>query len=183
MKLHFCLASSLLATAFAFQTAPFPKQRLAPLKVGYGTMVGTVDIEESAQRDVYTMQSWAQSFGAQVAPGFELTTMDGNDWSVVTNQYLQAGSPILYVPSQMIISSSAVEREFGGNLVSAEYALTQFDGTAQRLPLFRLMIKILAEHEKGQESPYFPWLNSLPRRFFNGAAMTGTLKQKSTQTH
>jgi hypothetical protein len=45
-------------------------------------------------------------------------------------------------------------------------------GTAKRLPLFRLMIKILAEYEKGQESPFLPWLNSLPRVFYNGVSMT-----------
>jgi hypothetical protein len=41
-----------------------------------------------------------------------------------------------------------------------------------RLPLFRLMVRILAEWEKGQDSLYFPWLNSLPRQFYNGSSMT-----------
>jgi hypothetical protein len=35
-----------------------------------------------------------------------------------------------------------------------------------------LMVKIMAEYEKGEESPYFPWLNSMPRQFYNGVAMT-----------
>lgn len=34
------------------------------------------------------------------------------------------------------------------------------------------MVKILAEYEKGQESPFYPWLNSLPRQYFNGVSMT-----------
>ncbi len=41
-----------------------------------------------------------------------------------------------------------------------------------RLPLFRLMVRILLEWEKGEDSVYFPWLNSLPRQFYNGASMT-----------
>ena len=32
--------------------------------------------------------------------------------------------------------------------------------------------RILAEYEKGDQSPFFPWLNSLPRQFYNGVSMT-----------
>ena len=42
-----------------------------------------------------------------------------------------------------------------------------------RTRVFRLMVKVLAEYEKGTDSPFYPWLNSLPRRFYNGASMTG----------
>lgn len=35
-----------------------------------------------------------------------------------------------------------------------------------------LLYRILAEYEKGDQSPYFPWLNSLPRQFYNGVSMT-----------
>ena len=40
------------------------------------------------------------------------------------------------------------------------------------------MVKILAEYENGQQSPYYPWLNAMPRQFFNGVAMTGMLNKK-----
>lgn len=68
------------------------------------------------------------------------------------------------------------------SFVQAEAVLIQVDEFAAmkgknsdsyyRLPLFRLMVRILAEWEKGQDSVYFPWLNSLPRQFYNGASMT-----------
>jgi len=142
------LANSLFATVVtAFQAFPrlMPTQttqRMPSLAVGRtGTMMGTIDIQETAQRDVYSLQEWAQQCGAQTAEGFELITQDGEDWSVITNKNIQAGIPVLYVPAQMIMSSTAVDQEFGGNLMSAEHALTQFEGTAQRLPLFRLMVK------------------------------------------
>ena len=35
-----------------------------------------------------------------------------------------------------------------------------------------LMIKVLLELEKGQDSPWFPWFNSLPRYYTNAASMT-----------
>lgn len=37
---------------------------------------------------------------------------------------------------------------------------------------YYLMLKILVEYEKGQESPWFPWLNALPRYFSNAVSMT-----------
>jgi hypothetical protein len=150
-----------------------PKQQTVGIRPLFSTMMGTIDATEQAQRDVYPLQQWAEQYGAQSAPGVELTTQDGVDWFLMTNQNIGAGQPVLFVPNDIILSSFKVEQEFGGNLMSAEQALMQYEGTAQRLPLFRLMVKILVEYEKGQDSPYFTWLNALPRQFFNGAAMTG----------
>ena len=155
---------------------PTTSAKVSPL---FSTMMGTIDATEQAQRDVYPLQQWAEQYGAQSAPGVELTTQDGVDWFLMTNQNIGAGQPVLFVPNDIIISSFKVEQEFGGNLISAEEALTRYEGTAQRLPLFRLMVKILVEYEKGQESPYFTWMNALPRQFFNGAAMTGELNRES----
>ena len=55
--------------------------------------------------------------------------------------------------------------------MASENALANL-GETNRLPLFRLMVKILVEYENGDQSPYYPWLNALPRLFFNGVAMT-----------
>ena len=117
------------------------------------------------------MQNWAQQYGVQLADGVEIGSSDGEDYSVITNSFIPAGSPVMFVPADIIMSSGDVEAEFGGQLQAAEQTLMEFEGTAQRLPLFRLMIKVLAEYEKGQDSPWFPYLNAMPRRFYNGVAM------------
>ena len=192
----FLVSSGLFATAVsAFTAAPMTSsrsvaqqpQRMAPSAAASTTALGmqtmgmsdTIDASEMGQRDVYSMQQWATQCGAQTAEGVEITTNDGEDYFMVTNQNIPNGSPVLFVPAQMIISSKAVEDEFGGNLMSAENALMQHDQTAQRLPLFRLMVKVLAEYEKGSQSPWYAWLNSLPRRFYNGAAMTRKCGKKA----
>ena len=49
-----------------------------------GTMMGTgttIDATENAQRDVYPLSDWAQQYGAQLAPGVELTTNDPDEGS------------------------------------------------------------------------------------------------------
>lgn len=172
-----CTSGLLIAdVAVAFQiTRPgSSSSRLGPLSsVAMGGQVGTVvDIREGAQRDVYSMQDWAQNCGVQMVEGVEVTTQDGNDWSVMTNQDIAEGTTFMVVPNVMVLSSDDIADEYGGHLEACETALVQYDGSAQRLPLFRLMAKILIEYEAGDASPFFPWLNSLPRLFYNGVAMT-----------
>ncbi len=77
------------------------------------------------------------------------------------------------MPSEVVLSSDKVVNDFGNSLQQAESILVQMDqGTLARLPLFRLMVKILAEYDAGQDSPFYPWLNSLPKQFYNGVSMT-----------
>lgn len=37
---------------------------------------------------------------------------------------------------------------------------------------FYLTVKLLVEYEKGDQSPYYPWLDSLPRLYYNAVSMT-----------
>jgi len=170
MKLPTVMAGILLATmASGFQPTSLPAaSRVQPLS---SMATATINIQENAQRDVFSMEEWAKNCGVQTAEGFQLTSQDGVDYSAVANQNMPAGSPVLFAPAQMILSSSAIQDEMGGNLEASENALANL-GETNRLPLFRLMVKILAEYENGDQSPYFPWLNALPRLFYNGVAMT-----------
>eukprot|EP00980_Cylindrotheca_fusiformis_P028586 scaffold22613_cov126-Cylindrotheca_fusiformis.AAC.6 len=135
---------------------------------------GLVSVDERTQRDVVTMNEWALSCGVQTSEGFELTTNDGLDYCVMTQQDLPVGSPVLYVPSEMVLSSVQAVQEFGtGTLGPAEQELLQSGKVdAGKIPLFRIFAKILVEYEKGQASPWYPWLNSTPRLYNTGASMT-----------
>jgi hypothetical protein len=132
-----------------------------------------IDITEEAQRDVASFKEWASYGGIQTADGFQLVgeELDGHlDVSVMTTQDIPAGSPVIYVPSDMILSSSKAMEEFG-RLTEAEQLLTD-NGYASDIRQYYLMLKILVEIEKGHESPWFSYLNSLPRYYSNGASMT-----------
>lgn len=119
------------------------------------------------------MQDWALQYGMQKAEGIEIYTADNKDYELMTKSPIAAGSTILYVPSTIVLNSDSIWYEMGDYIAEAESRLVEIDsGTAQRLPLFRLMMKILVEYEKMEESPYYSWLNSLPRVFYNGVAMT-----------
>lgn len=146
------------------------------LSVGMGTMMGggLINVaDEMAQRDVYAMEEWATQYGVQKMDGIQLYSEDGSDYQLISQTQISAGSPVIFVPAGMVLSSNAVVEEFGGALQQAEQELVNIDqGTQRRLPLFRLMVKILAEYQNGPESPFYPWLNSLPRQFYNGVSMT-----------
>jgi len=130
-----------------------------------------VDILESAGRDVGAMDEWASNCGVQRVEGVQLTSDDGLDWSVATTSDLPSGNPILYIPTEMILSSSRVQQELGDAIESSLGQLGRLDDSDQ-ISKFYLFIKVLMEYESGDQSPYFPWLNSLPRGFYNGPSMT-----------
>ena len=158
------------AGASAFQTS-LPGHHAARPQVQCG-MSSVIDLRPSSTgRDVYAMEEWARGYGVQTAPGVELVTEDRQDYGVRASQGISAGSPVMFVPASLVLSSSAIQQEFAGGLDGAEQILTQV-GAADRLPLFRLMVKILREYELGMESPYYAWLNSMPKLFYNGVAMS-----------
>ena len=133
-----------------------------------------ISLNEDAQRDVPTFDNWADYGGVQKVEGFELTTFDGEDYYASTNQDVPMSSPVLFVPNQMIFSSTSIANEFGGSggaLSQAENDLVK-SNCEDLIPLFRLYIKVLIEYEKGEESPWFAWLNALPRMYNTGASMT-----------
>lgn len=147
--------------------------RAAPRAMIGNAVMGTagIDIREGAQRDVVSMDEWAAQYGVQKGPGVQLTSEDGMDWSLFTSENLPAGTPVMFVPGGMLLSSFGAAQELGGIMDKGENRLADAR-IGEQIPLFRLVVKILAEYEKGEQSPFFPWLNSLPRLYSNGASMT-----------
>eukprot|EP00574_Skeletonema_japonicum_P008660 CAMPEP_0201728364 /NCGR_PEP_ID=MMETSP0593-20130828/15621_1 /ASSEMBLY_ACC=CAM_ASM_000672 /TAXON_ID=267983 /ORGANISM="Skeletonema japonicum, Strain CCMP2506" /LENGTH=392 /DNA_ID=CAMNT_0048220437 /DNA_START=324 /DNA_END=1502 /DNA_ORIENTATION=+ len=121
------------------------------------------------------MEAWATENGYQKVDGVELYSEGDDDWSMMTNTDIPAGTTIMFIPSNLVLSSDAIVKEYGGNfdLEITENALKQMErDLAKRLPLFRLLVKILAEYEKGESSFWAPWINSLPTQYYNGVSMT-----------
>ena len=134
--------------------------------------VDHITLDEDTPRDISTFQSWAfDSCGVQKADGFDLVTEDGKDYFAVTRSPVQQGNPVLYVPEGMVISSRKSAQEFGQFLTDCKDELEASD-LLHMLPLFLVFVKILVEYQKATNSPYYPWLNSLPRLFNTGASMT-----------
>ena len=147
-----------------------------------------MDINENAYRDIPNFEEWAYTMcGVQKVEGLELMveevteTNDGtyreDNIAFMTAVDLPVNTPILYVPSDMILSSQTAYEEFnsspngGAVLEDVEKVLTSLNAESQ-LRHYYLMLKLVVEWEKGTRSPWYAWLNSLPRYFSNAASMT-----------
>jgi len=128
-----------------------------------------------ASRNVSPLDSWATNNGVQKIDGLELYTDDGLDYQYVATSDIPSGTTIMYIPSQMCLSSSAVASQLrsmsGGGLDAAVDQLTRIGGQ-NSVADFYLFLKLLAEYDAGADSPYLPWLDSLPRLYFNSVSMT-----------
>jgi len=154
-------------SAFQVQHGVRPSQSLA---FRLSTKLSVINIDESAPREIGAFDDWAANYGVQKAAGFQLTTEDGLDFSVMTTQDLPAESPVLFVPNQLILSSTKSFEEIG-RMEDAERRLVSAKAS-DHVPQFYLFLKILYEFEMGEQSAWYPWLNSLPRYYSNGASMT-----------
>lgn len=101
----------------------------------------------AVERDVYTMADWAAGSGVQQAEGVELSSYDGRDYFPVAQSDIPAGSPVMFCPGDLVISSSKVAQEFGQSLSQCENQLVQA-GLQDKVPLFRIFFKIIGEYEK-----------------------------------
>jgi len=134
----------------------------------------TTDLEETAQRDIASMDEWASACGVERCQGFQLVATNKEneplDVGAMTTVDLPAESPVLFVPSHIIISADQSKNEIG--YIEAAENLFYKLGTIDHTPYFYLFLKLLIEYELGEESLWYPWLNSLPRYFSTGASMT-----------
>jgi hypothetical protein len=149
-----------------------------------------VSLERTAQRQIEQFQGWAGSCGVQAENGFCLQgqMVDGvEDYFAATSTGAAKGSRVLYVPGEMIISSSLIAQEYEGYVDASLQILAEMN--MQHLHKhFHLFLKLLVEYERGSESPYIPWFEALPRKW-NTAVSMGKTRQLArawvyeTETH
>jgi len=139
------------------------------------SLSGYVNIEEYTQRNLQSFEKWASSCNVRRGRGFQLTTEDGMDFSVMTSEDIPAGQSVLTVPANMILSSTNCQQELfamsNGGLADAVELMGRI-GAGPSLPEFYLTLKLLVEYERGDRSKYFAWLDSLPRLYYNAVSMT-----------
>jgi hypothetical protein len=139
------------------------------------SLTSTIDVTEGAPRDIVSIGQWATNCGVQTCDGFQILQTkdeDGLDNThVITNQDLPRDNPILYVPNELIFTGHKARQELGNGAFDAEQMLAGFYGQEQ-ISQFYLFLKLLREYELGEASPWYYYLNSLPRFFSNGSSMT-----------
>ncbi|KAL7491306.1 hypothetical protein ACHAWT_001142 [Skeletonema menzelii] len=135
---------------------------------------GKIDIDENAPRSLPPFEAWCAENGVQKMDGVELYSEDGVDYQAVTTVDIPAGSTVMYIPAQLCLHSSTVGEELCAMSPTVQQAADQLQkiGSGNSIPDFYLFLKLLIEYEKEDQSDYFPFLDSLPRLYFNAASMT-----------
>lgn len=164
----------------AFTQKPLVSLRYRTTALPAASFTALVNLDETAARDVSALEDWAAAYGVQTAEGFSIVPAqesheDENNFGVVTNVDLPAESPVLYVPSELILTGSTARQALDGPaLQQALELLGRLEKEDDVTQEFALFCKVLVEYEKGDASPYYPWLNAMPRIYYNGASMTRT---------
>lgn len=139
------------------------------------TSLAVVSTSEDAPRNLNTLDPWATNAGIQKVEGLELYSEDGMDWQYITTADIPSGTTIMYIPADVCLSSSRVEAELNsmsnGGVAAAVDQLNRIGGQ-NSVADFYLFVKLLVEYENAENSPYFPWLDSLPRLYLNSVSMT-----------
>eukprot|EP00581_Thalassiosira_minuscula_P030765 CAMPEP_0183765292 /NCGR_PEP_ID=MMETSP0739-20130205/10860_1 /TAXON_ID=385413 /ORGANISM="Thalassiosira miniscula, Strain CCMP1093" /LENGTH=465 /DNA_ID=CAMNT_0026003951 /DNA_START=20 /DNA_END=1417 /DNA_ORIENTATION=- len=134
-----------------------------------------ITTNENAPRNMPPLEDWATNAGIQKVEGLELYSEDGLDWQYITTQDIPAGTTLMFVPAGACLSSSAVEQELNGasngGVAAAVDQLGRIGGQ-NSVADFYLFVKLLAEYENQENSPYLPWIDSLPRLYYNSVSMT-----------
>lgn len=151
---------------------------------------GFVDVDERSERNIAQFEDWStNACGIQRVDGVHLTLTNPNDQynqddvSMMTDVDLPAGSPVMAIPANMILTSTNARLELesicaqlgddddAGGLKKAVDLLQRL-GAGDTIPKFYLFLKILLEYSGGLESPYAPWLDATPRLYYNSVSMT-----------
>jgi hypothetical protein len=169
-------APALLAAAATSAFAPVPRSAATarPRRPAPATVLDVVATAEDAPRNLPPLDPWCLEAGVQKVDGLELYTEDGRDWEYVSTVDIPTGTTLMCVPAGVCLSSSVVMAELtaaSAGTAAAVDELTRIGGQ-NSVADFALFVKLLAEYEAGERSPYLAWLDALPRLYYNAASMT-----------
>ena len=132
------------------------------------TVAYKVDVTEAAPRNGYSFMEWAGHYGIQ-PENFQLQPIEGDvNWGAVATQPARAGQRALFVPSMLrMFTPNIMQQEFPnlGPMIQQRIDSKSRNGDIDLVNHFYLFLKVLKEYDLGTESPYYAWLDALPRKF------------------
>lgn len=119
------------------------------------------------KRNVPSLQDWAMEQGVTLANGVKLVDNGLGDWGVglSENHTHIAQTPIMTVPKNLVLSSADPQLE---DLIPSIVVTMSETSMEYYVPECILMISILLEKAKGENSLWQPYLETLPKSFNTG---------------
>jgi hypothetical protein len=134
------------------------------------SLSATISVDERTGRDLSLLGEWATHFGIEGSEGFGLEQTSEDDWAAKAAKPMPKSHQVLKVPADIIISSVAVRQDLGSAIEPALQYL-ESKGISHQRGQFLLFCKILMEYEKEEQSYWYAWMNSLPRKFYTAISM------------
>jgi len=129
-------------------------------------------------RDMATLSEWSRGCDVVLADGVELTEDLLGDWSLTTTKSIQRGSSIMTVPGEVILTSGITGDSYAPYYSETDmknvkaWMESELESGPQAkqdyLPEYMLVYKLLREVYMGENSRWYPWLQSLPTTFSTG---------------
>ena len=131
--------------------------------------------QQNKERDISSLLAWAYSNGVQTK-NLNLEPDEASEvcFGVTTSEDTPAMTRVLKVPASLILSSARIQDELCNDFAddfSPAIAHIQASPYRSQISHFFLFIKVLIEHAKGEDSFWYPWMQSLPREFETAIAM------------
>lgn len=108
------------------------------------SLAAHISTSEDSPRNLQDLEEWCTQYGVQKMNGVQLYSEDFLDWQLITTEDIPAGTALLYVPAEMVLSSFRVAQEFDSmGDVSVAKAVEKLGkiGGAGSIPKFHLFLK------------------------------------------
>jgi len=173
MRRHLAMSVALLfahANCSAFQV-PITQQTQPRQSSSITTLCSLptsqkVSLHPQAPRNYQSFVDWANYYGV-IEENFSLQP-SSNNWGAAATQPANVGSRVLFVPAMLRLTSEQLRQD---EFAHVEPVIAQsIDGTTSNGEInlqnhFLLFLKILQEYDLGDQSPFHPWLDAMPRQF------------------
>lgn len=125
---------------------------------------------KSSDRDISSLGDWAAKNQISISPSTSITLDSGDNYGITLNKSTKQYETILSIPKELVLDSESIRKEWYEDLKPAlDYI--ENSGLDESTLNFVLIVKIIYEHNRKEESTWYEWIESLPRVFDTGVCM------------
>lgn len=164
-------AGAFVTTSRPFTSSMIPVDRNVAVFSTMPQQGYQLDVSEYSPRNGQGFIEWATNNGV-LMENFQMQPLeDDNNWGVFSPQGGTAGSRALFVPNMLRMTTQNIRQQDFPHMepLIQQRILTKSkrfqNGDVELANHFYLFLKVLQEWEMGPNSPYYAWMDALPRKF------------------
>ncbi len=124
----------------------------------------------NAKRDVSSLGEWAEKNKIKISSSTSVTLDSGENYGITLDKTTDKYETILSVPKELVLDSERIRKAWIQHLQPSLDKIKRL-GLDESALNFVLIVKIIYEHNLGDESVWYEWIESLPKAFDTGVFM------------